>query len=196
MSMHLYGRFLPFGSNSFLVPQPDSFNHCNRNIFRSSWMNVGADFFLLFMIGVYISLYFLLSGSDQPQRPPLSWAPLFLEKVQEEAGKICNNAGFSSFISVLPHQFYWQGTLTGRFLLSSSIHWSFFCLIDNKIISHWLLNKQAVKKIISYHFLSLYHFSKPPFPTVDQASSVMDKIFLLHSCISVVVQWVSMLTII
>ncbi len=48
LSMHLYGRFLRFWSNSFFVPRPDSFFHCDRNIFSSSWLNVGADSFLLF----------------------------------------------------------------------------------------------------------------------------------------------------
>jgi hypothetical protein len=42
---------------------------------------VGADFFLLFFIAVHDLLYFLIQDSDQPQHTPLSWEPLFLEKV-------------------------------------------------------------------------------------------------------------------
>ncbi len=69
------GDLHSFWSNSCFVPRPDSFFCCDWNTFRGSWLSVGADFFLLFLIAAYNLLYFLIPGSDQPQHPPLLWEP-------------------------------------------------------------------------------------------------------------------------
>ena len=81
-SMHLCGRCAFLLIKQLFCPPPDTFFCRDWNLFWSSWLSVGADFFLLLLKAAHDLSYFLIPGSDQPKHPPtFSWEPLFLEKV-------------------------------------------------------------------------------------------------------------------
>ncbi len=140
-SMHLYGRFLPFWSNSFFVLRPDSFFCCERNIFRSFCLSVGQ----IFSIILDCCEEFIVSFSharlwSTTASPIVMGTHIPGEGIKWKLGSFANMRVLVFFFSIPIHFGNTEYTLTGRLLLSSSVHWSFFCLKENKIDNYWLLH--------------------------------------------------------
>jgi hypothetical protein len=65
-------------------------------------LNVGADFFLSFLIAVYNSFFFLMPGSDQPQPPPIVMGALVPgEGIKWELERFARMTGFKSSFQLL-----------------------------------------------------------------------------------------------
>ncbi len=70
-----------------------------------------------------------------------------------EAGNFCKDGGFSLFLFNFSLFFLAGYTLTGTFLLSSSVHLSFFCFMDNKIDK---VSAAALRKSNTNFFLNIF----------------------------------------
>jgi hypothetical protein len=78
-----------------------------------------------------------------------------------EAGKVAKML----WVLVFSFQFlliHLESVLTGRYFLSSSVHLSFFCLMDDKIGSFVAALTNKDKTFLSYHFSAHVHYPAGP----------------------------------
>ena len=143
-SMHLYGVFYSGLTPSFIATETFSG--------VPGWMLGQISFYcswLLCIIHFFSSCQALTNHSP----PHCHGRPCSWRRYKVGAGKFCKDAGFSLFLFNSSSLFLTDYTLTGRFLLSSSVHWSFFCLMDNKIDK---VLAAALTKSNTHFFLTIF----------------------------------------